>query len=580
MNALRLLRMMMMLVTMLSPHASSSSVEANATRVHLSMPVTQADASVYLAARSSRSLLLMLPRCVQLLLPKANGTGSYSLRVAVTHSSASNIPEPDISHPELIPGYQRRVSNGSATNATTYMVAALPLPGCVLRPEDWLLPVRASATNASRELQNVDVLASDVVVGGLTPEQSAAFTNLSRELGLGSDTVAAFFGAVNATANLTAASIVAEVTERLGLTAEQVKALSAGVAGGGGGVGAATSERSSRRERALAERAVERQTVRDWPTPQVTTAPLSTHVAVSFSTAATAATTTTAATATTTAATTTTVALATSGGSTPPRLASRAELLGNLAALLGDLQRLAAATGDGNLTSERAVPLLGRTSAMLNSLRALRDGGGGGGGAVSEEEDELLRNGTAALTRWFPVLSDFARAADRVPTVTEVATATTTPTRVTGGGEAVASLPGGSGSRPFAPLSDSVRLRWRAMVEPGQRAAAAQPGDLFRLGSEDCVEKLESNPGDVNCNPLLDPSAFYRVNVYVFLNDTAVAETGWSGPLQPHQKPSVMPASVPVFGGRSGGMVVITVILMVLLSLLLLVFIVSLVVKR
>ncbi|XP_078480032.1 uncharacterized protein LOC144741326 [Lampetra planeri] len=285
MNALRLLRMMrlmMMLVTVLSPRASSSSsVEANATRVHLSMPVTQADASVYLAARSSRSLLLVLPRCVQLLLPNANGTGSYSLRVAVTRSSASNVPEPDISHPEVIPGYQRRVSNGSATNATTYVVAALPLPGCVLRPEDWLLPVRASAINASREFQNGDVLGSDVV-GVLTPEQMAAFTNLSRELGLGSDTVAAFFGAVNATANLTAASILAEVAKRLGLTSEQVKALSAG-AGGGGGVGATASERSSRRERALTERADGRQTVRDWPTPQVTSAPSSTRAAVSFS---------------------------------------------------------------------------------------------------------------------------------------------------------------------------------------------------------------------------------------------------------------------------------------------------------
>ncbi|CAN0324066.1 unnamed protein product [Lampetra fluviatilis] len=532
------------------------------------MPVTQADASVYLAARSSRSLLLVLPRCVQLLLPNANGTGSYSLRVAVTRSSASNVPEPDISHPEVIPGYQRRVSNGSATNATTYVVAALPLPGCVLRPEDWLLPVRASAINASREFQNGDVLGSDVV-GVLTPEQMAAFTNLSRELGLGSDTVAAFFGAVNATANLTAASILAEVAKRLGLTSEQVKALSAGAGGGGGGVGATASERSSRRERALTERADGRQTVRDWPTPQVTSAPSSTRAAVSFS-----ATTTAAAAAATT---TTTVALATSGGSTPPRLASRAELLGNLAALLGDLQRLAA-TADGNLTSERAVPLLGRTSAMLNSLRALRDGGGGGVGAAAEEE-ELLQNGTAALTRWVPVLADLARAADRVPTFTEVPTVTPTPIRATAG-EVVASSPGGSGSRPLAPLSDAVRLRWRAMVEPGQRAAAAQPGDLFRLGAEDCVEKLESNPGDVNCNPLLDPSAFYRVNVYVFLNDSAVAETGWSGTLQPHQKPSGMPASVPVFGGRSGGMVVITVILMVLLSLLLLVFIVSLVVKR
>ncbi|CAM9282670.1 unnamed protein product [Lampetra planeri] len=415
------------------------------------MPVTQADASVYLAARSSRSLLLVLPRCVQLLLPNANGTGSYSLRVAVTRSSASNVPEPDISHPEVIPGYQRRVSNGSATNATTYVVAALPLPGCVLRPEDWLLPVRASAINASREFQNGDVLGSDVV-GVLTPEQMAAFTNLSRELGLGSDTVAAFFGAVNATANLTAASILAEVAKRLGLTSEQ-----------------------RHRQRARPFR---------FPPPPPPPAA-----------AAAAATTTT------------TVALATSGGSTPPRLASRAELLGNLAALLGDLQKLAA-TADGNLTSERAVPLLGRTSAMLNSLRALRDGGGGGVGAAAEEE-ELLQNGTAALTRWVPVLADLARAADRVPTFTEVPTVTPTPIRATAG-EVVASSPGGSGSRPLAPLSDAVRLRWRAMVEPGQRAAAAQPGDLFRLGAEDCVEKLESNPGDVNCNPLLDPSAFYR----------------------------------------------------------------------
>nr|XP_032800834.1 uncharacterized protein LOC116937827 [Petromyzon marinus] len=558
----------MMLVTVMSPHASSSSsVEANATRIHLSMPVTQADASVYLAALSSRSLLLVLPRCVQLLLPKANGTGGYSLRVAVTSSSASIVPEPDISRPEVIPGYQMRVSNGSATNAT-YVVATLPLPSCVLRPEDWLLPVRASAVNGSREFPSGDVgvLASDV--GGLTPEQIAAFTNLSRELGLGFDTVAAFFGQANATANLTAASRLAEVGERLRLTAEQVEALSTRAVGVG--ATAAAGERSpppaSRPERALAGSADGRQIARDWPTPQAT------RVAVSFS-----------------ATTAAPVALATSGGSPPPpppRLAStgagvtasRAELLGNLTALLGDLQRLTA-TGDGNLTSERAVPLLGRTSAMLNSLGALRDGGGGvrddAAAPGAAEDEELLRNGTAVLTRWFPVLVDFARSADRVPTVTDEPP----PTRATGG-EAAASPPGGSGSRPVAPLSDAVRLRWRAMVEPGQRAAAAQPGDLFRLGAEDCVKKLESNPGDVNCNPLLDPSAFYRVNLYVFLNDTAVAETGWSGPLQPHQKPSGMPASVPVFGGRSGGMVVITVILMVLLFLLLLVFIVSLVVKR
>ncbi|XP_078476033.1 MAM and LDL-receptor class A domain-containing protein 1-like [Lampetra planeri] len=83
-----------------------------------------------------------------------------------------------------------------------------------------------------------------------------------------------------------------------------------------------------------------------------------------------------------------------------------------------------------------------------------------------------------------------------------------------------------------------------------------------------------------NCNPWLEADKTYRVNMFVFDGNSAVAETGWTEPL--HTLPLRAPLTGPELrpARRSAAMVAITVTLALLSSALVLAFVASIGIRR
>ncbi|CAN0396655.1 unnamed protein product [Lampetra planeri] len=223
-------------------------------------------------------------------------------------------------------------------------------------------------------------------------------------------------------------------------------------------------------------------------------------------------------------------------------------------------------SGEERRLAEVTRKILRRLQGLVNSTRRSN---------ATELEVQALREVTAFFRSRIALLPNVTGAS--AEEWAALANATARLRAASGGSVVLFKRPTGG----VAVVEATAKLRWKALVERELAGRAPRADDVFRLGADDCADgKLDSRPGEGVCNPWLEADKTYRVNMFVFDGNSAVAETGWTEPL--HTLPLRAPLTGPELrpARRSAAMVAITVTLALLSSALVLAFVASIGIRR